>query len=404
MKKRILFVDDEKSVLDGLKRSMHTLRASWDMVFVSSGAEALCELEQSPCDVIISDMRMPGMDGSTLLEKVRLLHPDTVRIILSGQADQEAIIRAVWPTQQYLSKPCPPQVLQSVVQRACALRDRLANPALRSVVGKLSVIPTPSQQFAALSSELMKEEPSLDRVAEIASHDIGLTCKVLQIVNSSFFGTATTVTDVKYAICLLGLTRLKPIFLTAGLFSGVKQDPHTASFLEGIMRRSLLVSELAASIMRQEKPDCEKLINQTLLAGLVVDAGKWILANEFSNDYLLHVEQAARDGKLLCRIETENYGANHAELGAYLLGLWGFSDSIVEAAAFHHEPGRCIHREFSPLAAVHIASALFKEVHAQGSLFDSLDCSYLESIETMHRLPYWRGLAATTLQEIRYSA
>src|SRR3954471_3561241 len=120
MMKHVLFVDDESKVLDGLKRSLRPLRNEWNMTFVTSGVEALKTLEQAPFDVVISDMRMPGMDGAQLLKEVHQRYPQTVRIVLSGQSDQESIYRSIGSTHLYLAKPCETEQLKATVMRACA--------------------------------------------------------------------------------------------------------------------------------------------------------------------------------------------------------------------------------------------------------------------------------------------
>ena len=91
-KRRILFVDDEAKVLDGLRNLLRRQRHEWDMLFALSGAAALEELAKAPVDVIVSDMRMPGMDGAELLTRVRTLYPQTARIVLSGHAERGAIL------------------------------------------------------------------------------------------------------------------------------------------------------------------------------------------------------------------------------------------------------------------------------------------------------------------------
>ena len=101
-------------------------KEGWDeceLVFATSGGEALQLMATEPFDVIVTDMRMPGMDGAQLLEEVSRIHPKTVRIVLSGQADQDSMFRAVRTTHQYLSKPCNAETLKSTVERVCKLQD-----------------------------------------------------------------------------------------------------------------------------------------------------------------------------------------------------------------------------------------------------------------------------------------
>ena len=141
-RKRILFVDDEANIREGLRRSLRPLRQEWDMRFAADGQEALRLLAQEPCDVLVSDMRMPGMDGLQLLEAVSKRHPEMVRIVLSGQADRDTAIAAVGPAHQYLNKPCDAQTLRDTIDRALTLRTRISSQAIAGLVAKTGALPS----------------------------------------------------------------------------------------------------------------------------------------------------------------------------------------------------------------------------------------------------------------------
>ena len=130
----ILFVDDESNILQGLQRMLRPMRHDWQMYFAESGADALALLAENPIDVVISDMRMPRMDGAQLLHDIRDRYPQIVRIILSGYSEKEMIVRSVHSAHQYLMKPCDPEILRETISRACALRDLLADENLRRFV------------------------------------------------------------------------------------------------------------------------------------------------------------------------------------------------------------------------------------------------------------------------------
>src|SRR6202012_4878179 len=125
MKKRILFVDDEEFALRGLDRLLRSMREEWEMEFVNSGDKALARMTETPFDVVVSDMRMPGMNGAELLNEVMKRHPKTVRLILSGFADRDLILKCVGSTHQYLAKPCDGHELKMAVMRASALEESL---------------------------------------------------------------------------------------------------------------------------------------------------------------------------------------------------------------------------------------------------------------------------------------
>ncbi len=151
--KNLLFVDDEPRVLQGLQRQLHGMRHEWDMHFVENGAAALEYMAREPVEVIVSDMLMPGMDGAQLLGEVLLRHPHTVRLVLSGHADREAVLRLIGPAHQYLSKPCNAEELRAAIARALALRDLLANDQLKQLASKVkSLLSTPTVRFSGLKT------------------------------------------------------------------------------------------------------------------------------------------------------------------------------------------------------------------------------------------------------------
>src|SRR3979411_3026664 len=122
---RIVFVDDEVDVLQAMGRTLREMRHEWSMEFASSGGAALDELAKTPADVLVSDMRMPGMDGWELLAEVRKLYPQTVRLVLSGHADARSIMRAVGTAHQYLAKPCESGALKAAISQTHMLRALL---------------------------------------------------------------------------------------------------------------------------------------------------------------------------------------------------------------------------------------------------------------------------------------
>ena len=185
---KILFVDDEPNVLSGVRRQLRGYRNEWDMSFCESGAEAVELLQKEPHDVVVTDMRMPGMDGAELLQKVRELFPGTVRIVLSGHSDQELTLRAVGPAHQYLTKPCDPESLRCTIQRTIALQDQVANDKVRELVASVDALPTLPCIYQELVEEVTSPMACIEQAGKIIARDLGMSTKILQLVNSSFFG------------------------------------------------------------------------------------------------------------------------------------------------------------------------------------------------------------------------
>src|SRR3974390_1027336 len=204
MPKLLLFVDDEAMVLNGLRRSLHGMRQSWEMKFVDNGPAALEILAKEPFDAVISDMRMPVMDGAELLDQVKERYPDVVRLILSGQSSREAVYRSISPAHQFLSKPCDPQELVGRLSQAFAMRDLLANQALKTVISRLRAIPSLPTLYDELTAALRSGNPSLAQIAKIISRDVGMAAKILQLANSAFVGASGRVRSLVQALSLIG--------------------------------------------------------------------------------------------------------------------------------------------------------------------------------------------------------
>lgn len=417
--KHLLFVDDESKLLDGLKRSLRTMRHEWNMAFVTSGEEALKQLQQMPFDVVVSDMRMPGMDGAQLLNEVRQRYPHVVRIILSGHSDRQMIFESISATHQFLAKPCETEQLMTTIQRACALRQLLKDDALSAVVAGIETIPSFPTLFSEIKTEAESESSSLKTIGDIIAKDMGMTAKVLQLVNSAYFGLHGQVSTAEQAVTLLGLDTIQALVLTVHVFSQFSARHLSAFHLDHLWEESMEAGALARAIAKGEGQTPLE-IEQAFTAGLLHDVGILVLAANIENRYSAVLAEASAKGRPVWEAEQSEFGTTHAEVGAYLLGLWGLSDSIVEAVAYHHRPGDCVAPTFSPLTAVHAAHVLRQDQGDQGvrnrlperpagccaqTVPDPLlhqallDMAYLDRLHVTERVPSWRELAMNMRKE-----
>ena len=398
-KKKILFVDDEPNVLSGLRRMLRSMRNEWKMYFAEGSEEALEILDADHFDVIVSDMRMPGMDGAELLSTVMKKYPEVVRIVLSGHSDREMILRSVRPAQQYLAKPCDAQSLKSVIDRACALRDILVDKSLKKVVSSLDSLPSMPELYQEILHELQSEEPSLQKVGEIISRDVGMTAKILQLVNSAFFGLPRHISSPQQAVTLLGLETVKALVLSVQVFSQFDEKDIPRRFLDALWDHSIATARLVREIVKAERVEKE-LADDTFMAALLHDVGKLILAASFPNKYKALIRASTEAKEPLRRAEREFLGTTHAEVGAYLMGLWGLPDTIVEALAFHHRPAECPVDRFAPLTAVHVASALEHECNCGEEVDYSgeIDLEHLSRLGLSDTLSEWRQLVTNVSQ------
>ncbi|MCB9851399.1 MAG: HDOD domain-containing protein [Phycisphaerales bacterium] len=388
-KRTILFVDDEINVLQGLKRLLHPLRTQWITTYCLSGAEALERLEQEPFDVIVSDMRMPGMDGATLLAEVKNRYPNMVRIVLSGHSSQESTLRSIGVAHQFLAKPCDPDRLKRTIDDALGLRAILANESLQRVVASVASIPCVPEIHRKLVEEVQHPDTSSQRVGEIIAKDPGLTTSILRLVNSSFFGLARHVSSPMQAAAMLGIDTIRTLVLSVQVFSQFDNCASSCVSPQVIREHSTLVASVAKRIGMHEKVSRE-MLDAILMAGLLHDVGKLVLAQNLPREYCEIVKLAKSENVPTWRAETQVLGTTHADVGAYLLGLWGIPDAIMEAVAFHHNPQNALNTEFSPLTAVHFADVFANEQRLDGECDTAIDSVYVERLGLTERLNVWR--------------
>lgn len=388
---KILFVDDESKVLEGLQRMLRSMRHDWEMAFAEGGQAALERLAQEPFDVVISDMRMPGKDGAQLLTEVMERYPQIVRIILSGHSDQEMIMRSVGPAHQYLSKPCDAETLKKTVTRACALRDLLASEKLRLLVSQMQALPSVPALYLELTQELESPEASINKVGEIIAQDLGMTAKILQMVNSAFFGLGRHVACPTEAASFIGLERVKALVLSVQVFSQFNSAELPHSFLTGIWSHCMLVAKLSELIAKAERQE-RQVVDAAFTAGLLHEAGKLVLASNLPKQYREVLALAESEHLTMDEAERQIFGAAHPEVGGYLLGLWGLPPALVEAVAFHHAPSQCPVDGFNPLTAVHVGDLLEDERNQaeRRVAIPPMDLDHLTKLGLLERLPAWR--------------
>lgn len=393
VKKRILFVDDEPMVLKGIQRTLRKMKNVWEMTFTTSAKEALLVLDEKPMDVIISDMKMPEMDGTQLLGEVKRRHPNIVRLILSGHVEQETTIQSVQFAHQCLSKPCDVELLKQTLAKLFALREILSDDAIKKIVSQIESLPSLPSIYTEIVAEMQSDDPSIKNVGTIIGRDVSMTAKILQVVNSVFFGLPQKIGNPQQAVMLLGLETIKSLVLSVKIFSEFSQQQYAWFNLDDIFNHSISVSTHAKAIVNSEQMD-QDLINYSLMAGLLHDLGKLILATNFTDTYEQIINESRKTEQRLWELEQAAFGTSHAEIGAYLMGLWNIENPIIEAIAFHHCPSKSLSTQMGLLTAVHIANGLDHEDEspedAETELF--YDNQYLDCLGVSGRISEWRQI------------
>jgi len=388
MKKRILFVDDEAMVLQGIERMLRLMRHEWHMDFASSAEDAWESLTHAPYDVIVTDLVMPATDGAQLLTYVKEHFPTTVRLVLSGHAKEHLAMRCIGTAHQYLSKPCDPATLKSTIARVTAPGFGIRNERVLTMVNQLEGLPTISAVYIKMLDLLDRPNSTLDEIGSVIGKDMALTAKLLQTVNSSFFGIARRISKPSEAAGFLGMDTLKTLVTAMNCFNWFESNLPPRFSAKEASEHSRQVGAAARAIALVEG-NSRVIADDSLAAGLLHDIGKLVLASSLPEQF---GDLTARELGNPIEAEREAFGVTHADVGGYLLGLWGLPVAVVEAVNLHHSPCESQTQGFSALTATHVANCFVRERVglAEDDLNSSPNMDYLNRLGLSDRLPLWR--------------
>lgn len=330
--RRILFVDDDPQLLSGLGKALRKHRHRWTMVFADSGDAALAEIHREAFDVVVSDMRMPVMDGAELLAQIRERDPSTIRMILSGFSDRNAIVRALPVAHQFINKPCQIADLSLAIDRACELREIFGRPALRAVIGALGPLPEAPSAYHELAAMIGRADPCDTAMAEVVERDPALCARVLQLARSPSLGHDREVQTIGEAVSQLGVETVVGLALAAHAFALGGDRPLSELSLPTLPEHSLAIAQAA-----RDRATTTEAAGDAFIAGLVHDLGKLIIAVALPGAHAAIMHQHIHTGASHRAAEQRVLGASHAEIGAYLLGLWGLPLPIIDAIAHHDD-------------------------------------------------------------------
>lgn len=401
MSARVLFVDDETALLDMLRRQLRIRGQGIEARFASGVDEAVAVLESWEPEVVVSDLRMPGRDGTSFLAEVAQRWPACARLILTGQYDSSRILDYARVAHQVLLKPVSVDDLLGTTLGLAALRRVLTEPALARITGRLRSLPVLPEVYVRMRRALKSETSSLDELGRIIAQDPALSATVLRLCNSAFMGMARQVACPVEAARILGVENIKAMVLYHELFRSLDPGQEKNFGLESLRRHSQRTAGLARCIARHEEGD-KSQVETCFLAGLLHDLGQLVFIENFPEEYRKILRDVGSHARELRLVEAERraFGASHAEVGAFLMGLWGLSPDAALAVAHHHDPSRSDDVGFGPLAATHAACALEWESFNGADADEILvDTDWLDEVGCLERLETWREACARDDEE-----
>jgi HD-like signal output (HDOD) protein/CheY-like chemotaxis protein len=359
----VLFVDDEPRVLDGLRRMLRGQRNRWEMSFAGGGAEALALLGERHCDVVVSDFRMPGIDGAALLEKVRTMSPDTARIILSGQTSADNVMRVMTLAHQFLNKPATSEEIVEAIELVLGAQQTTStNADINSDVSGVSSLPSPPALVAELLNVLEDENASASSIGRVIEGDPAVAAKILNLANSSACTAGHRLADITQAVALLGTNVVRGLVLLHDIVNVFAEGVHLpAAWMDALNTHSVQSAQLTKRLSTGRP-----WAAHAFTAGLLHEVGQLVLATSRPDQFgrivgewrqswepaeTSNPEAEVKGATALRDLEFACLGTSHSDAGARLLSLWGLPSDISEAAAAHT-------RTATPTTAEDLSSAV----------------------------------------------
>jgi len=387
---RIMFVDDDPMVVRGIARNMAMMGTKMDIAVRTSAAEALLSLGKELVDVIITDLYMPGIDGTALLEEVRSRYPTVLRFVLSGEAKPEIMLKASRLSHQYLSKPCETVVLHKTIVETLARMAAIKNPDVAKTISQLEGVPSRQASLAEFLRLLNDNSVQLETIATSLKKDPALSARLLKVANSPYFGHSGAIGSLDEAIGLLGMDMIVSMAATHKLFA-VTPPPEASNLkLDLLWEHCVYVSTLVRHIGYKLKVS-QSVMREASTAALLHDIGKLVLAYAAPSGFAAAYTRAQADHMPGWQAEYFIFGNHHAEIGGCLLKLWGLPAAVVEAVSMHHTPHNITEDRVGPVTLVHIADTIAHAGTSDGAT-TFLDLANLKALNLPEDMDYWLSL------------
>ena len=394
---KLLFVDSDNNALDAYRRLIKAIRPTWSPRFAATGRDAINDMRHLKPDVLITELNMTIENGADLLRAVQKFYPDVIRIVLSSEPDAQAetVLDATQSAHRFLVKPCKGENLIAHIEQAAELRKIIFSQDLRKIIGGIPYLPSLPQLYHELLKAMESPLVSVAEIGDIIARDVSMTTRILHLVNSAFFGLPRQVSNPREAAVMLGLNVLKSLVLYVKLFFAAPDSKTPGFSLDAMWAHSSLTARLSRDIAKDLGGN-SRIQENAFLAGMLHDVGKLLLLEHPKYLKAVMLQQANDDELSFVDAEYKEFSASHAEIGGYLLGLWGLPDLVVEAVACHHRPSQ-ISGEASPvLAATHLANVILCRQAGDEIKYDE---NLLNQDDIKKMLPDWERRAKKLYEE-----
>lgn len=357
MTTRILIIDEDPKALQDYRDALAPKSGQWTVDYAPCVDEGLRAAQEDKPDVVIAALSIADGHGADILTRFEKIAPDAQRFITATEEDKPKLESTFGSSFQFLPSPCPPARLITEIQRCVAIDNWLGNDRIKKLISKMGEFPSLPPIYLKVVNALNSRDASADAIAQAIAGDLAISAKVLQTVNSSFYGFDEKISNISQAVNILGIDCVKNLVLAIQVFNKMGRTAEQKAITDQLWHHSMSVAVAARRIVAYETKD-DKAAEEAYSAGLMHDIGKLVLLNAVPKQFAAARELSNEISIPLKEAEDQVIGCNHAETGAYLLARWGMPANLTEAVALHHEPVNSFGKSFSALAAVHIANAI----------------------------------------------
>lgn len=372
--KTILLVDDEQNILNALRRLFYS--SDMKLLTASSGLDALGILENNHVDMILSDYKMPQMNGVELLTEVKNKYPHVFRAILSGYIETDTIINAIGSgiAMVYFKKPWSDYSLTEKVEHVFNTLEFLKNDQLLEVVNRIKKLPSIPETYIKIESAI-SEGKSIDNICDIIKEDISLAAKILQIGNSVLYG-AKEYSNLKQAVTMMGLEAAKSIIL---MFKLTEENENiNKEELSRIFTNGLILNRCIEHYFFMQDDNIFRKIICT--SGLLSCIGKVILLSYFPDRYNATVKHALENKISFTESEIELGYADVSNLmiASHFLDLYNMPYDIVSTILNCSDPSS-MEKDLQELGAILNCLINVTEKYVYNKIIpDNIGCAHFQ--------------------------
>jgi HD-like signal output (HDOD) protein len=371
---------------------MHSLESgAGARVSAFEHAEPLLEhLAQHPVDVVVAAGDLADNACPGLLRQVQLRHPQVLRVVATDR-DGADVFRRVPYAHQFFERSAPPSALGKAVSQCMDVKGLLGRAELRALVSSSNALPAAPKLYAELIDLLADPRCSMLKVVSVIERDVGMSTRLMQLVSSAFFGLSTQITSLGACVGYLGLEAIRSLVLSAEI-SQLYPGSVPGLSAERIHSRALATSRLARRLASNVADE-----GHAFIAGLLHGVGQLVLASRAPQKLTEALELSAARGLSQADAEQEVLGATSAQVGAYLLALWGQPLVVVRAIAYQDLPEICDESRIGLATVIYLGKRLSQNWDTQlgpaSTAVDVLNEPFLARVHALDSLPRFRELA-----------